>query len=326
MHTKSISLAFAAAFSAAAADDYKLLYQGNGSTTWLENLRVRSNGNVLTTVIGPPANLLSFDPSQENPKPVLISTFPSILGLSGITEVSHDVFIITGANTTGSNIQDPPKNATKVWMVDFNKGGPTTPQIDLIGEPILPLVTDFNGLTTFNESVVLASATFEDTVVAMDINTGDYWTAFDDSEMSSINGIRVGFDGYLYWTASSGAVRAPLNDDLTIGDAEVLYSGSYDDLAVSYNGFQPAGGNGTKYLYMADNEDLIQQLILDEATANVTSAITVATDNNATTFGKPTSCDFGRTRAQKNKVYCTTGGSLTTGSSIGGQLFEITLY
>lgn len=326
MYTKSISLAFATAISAAAADDYKLLYQGNGSTTWLENLRVRSNGNILTTVIGPPANLLSFDPTKEDCEPVLIRTFPSILGLSGITEVDHDVFIITGANTTGSNIQDPPKNATKVWKVDFNKGGPTTPQIDLIGEPVLPLVTDFNGLTTFNESIILASATFEDTVVAMDINTGEYWTAFEDSEMSSINGIRVGSDGYLYWTASNGAVRALLNDDLTIGDAEVLYSGSYDDLAVSYDGFQLAGGDGTKYLYMAANQDLIQQLIIDEATVNVTSAITVATANNATTWGKPTSCDFGRTEAQKNKVYCTSGGSLTTGSSLGGQLFEITVY
>lgn len=326
MYNKSISLAFSAAISVAAADSYKLLYQGNGSTTWLENLRVRSNGNVLTTVIGPPANLLSFDPTQDKPEPVLISTFPSILGLSGITEISHDVFIITGANTTGSNIQDPPKNATKVWKVDFNKGGPSTPQIDLIGEPVLPLVTDFNGLTTFNESIILASATFQDTVVAMDVNTGDYWTAFEDSEMSSINGIRVGSDGYLYWTASSGAVRARLNDDLTLGDAEVLYSGSYDDLAVSYDGFELARGNGTKYLYMADNMDLIQQLTLDEATVNVTSAITVATENNATSWGKPTSCDFGRTQEQKNKVYCTSGGSLDTGSSLGGQLFEITLY
>ncbi|KAJ4393448.1 hypothetical protein N0V93_002658 [Gnomoniopsis smithogilvyi] len=325
MHTKSVTIAFSAAVSLAAADSYRTLYQGNGSTTWLENLRVRSNGKVLTTVIGPPANLFSIDPTEENPEPVLISTFPSILGLSGITEVSHDVFYITGANTTGSNISDPPKNATKVWRVDFNQGGSNSPKIDLIAEPVLPLVTDFNGLTTFNESIILASATFQDTVVAMDINTGDYWTAFNNSEMSDINGIKAGSDGYLYWTATSGAVRAPLYENLTLGTAEVLYSGSYDDLAVSYDGFKLAT-NGTRYLYVADNEDIIQQLVVDSTTGNVTSATTAIESNNATTVGKPTGCDFGRTAEQKNKIYCTTGGSLTSGSTLGGQLFEITLY
>lgn len=324
MLTKSILVGLLAAVDLAAADSYRTLYQGNSSTTWLENLRVRSNGKVLTTVIGPPANLLSFDPSEANPKPVLISTFPSILGLSGITEVSHDVFYITGANTTGSNISDPPKNATKVWKVDFNTGCGNSPTIELIAEPVLPLVTDFNGLTTFNESIILASASFESTVVAMDINTGDYWTVFEDSEMSDINGIKVAQDGYLYWTSNSGVVRAPLNDDLTLGTSEVLSTGSYDDLAVSYDGFKLAA-NGTRYLYAADNEDLIQQIIVDEATGNVTAATTAATSDNSTTFGKPTACDFGRTAAQKNKVYCTTGGSLTD-STLGGQLFEITLY
>lgn len=325
MHRESIITGVAAAANLAAANTVRTLYQGNGSTTWLENLRVRSNGNVLTTVIGPPANLLSFDPSQQDPEPVLLSTFPSILGLSGITEVSPDVFYITGANTTGENISDPPVNATKVWKVDFKSGDGTNPTIELIAEPVLPLVTDFNGLTTFNESIILASATFEDTVVAMDINTGDYWTAFEDSEMSSINGIKVGQDGYLYWTASDGLVRAPLHDNLTLGTAEALYSGSYDDLAVSYDGFALAQ-NGTRYAYLASNTLAIQQLVLDDATGNVSSALDVAETTNSTTFGKPTGCDFGRAAWQKNKVYCTTGGSLTTGSTLGGQLFEITLY
>ncbi|KAH8668822.1 hypothetical protein BX600DRAFT_510888 [Xylariales sp. PMI_506] len=320
-----ITSVLAAANCSAAADSFRTLYQGNGSLTWLENLRVRSNGNVLTTVIGPPANLFSFDPSEATPEPVLLATFPSILGLSGITEVSHDVFYITGANTTGSNIEDPPVNATKVWKVDFNTGNGSEPSIELIAEPVLPLVTDFNGLTTFNESIILASATFQDTVVAMDVNTGDYWTAFDDAEMASINGIKSAQDGYLYWTASSGLLRAPLYDNLTLGAVESVYEGSYDDFAVSYDGFALAQ-NGTRYAYMASNVDAIQQLVLSDATGNVSSASYVLETTNSTTVGKGTGCDFGRAAYQKNKVYCTTGGDLTAGSSIGGQLFEITLY
>lgn len=324
MHTKYVA-GLAASASVASAASVTLLHQGNGSTTWLENLRVRSNGNILLTQIGPPANLLTLDPSEAEPEAVVIQNFPSILGLSGITEVKPDVFVITGANTTGSNISDPPLNATKVWIVDFNQGQGNNPLIELIAEPVLPLVTDFNGLTTFNETIILASATFQDTVVAMDITTGDYWTAFDDPLMASINGIKVGQDGYLYWTGNSGLARAPLYSNLTLGTAETLYDASYDDFAVSYDGFALAT-NGTRYAYMADNTDIIQQLIFDDATGNVTSVTSAAEATNSTTFGKPTGCDFGRTESQKNKVYCTTGGSLDTGSTVGGQLFELTLY
>lgn len=324
MHTKYLT-GLAASASVASGATVRQLFQGNGSTTWLENVRVRSNGNVLATQIGPPANLLSFDPSQAEPEAVLIQNFPSILGLSGITEVKPDVFVITGANTTGSNISDPPVNATKVWIVDFNQGQGNNPLIELIAEPVLPQVTDFNGLTTFNETTILASATFQDTVVAMDITTGDYWTVFDDALMASINGIKVGQDGYLYWTGNSGLARAPLYSNLTLGTAESLYDGSYDDFAVSYDGFALAT-DGTRYAYMADNEDAIQQLIIDDATGNVTSAVLVAETTNSTTWGKPTGCDFGRTESQKNKVYCVSGGSLTTGSTLGGQLFELTVY
>ncbi|PSR79580.1 hypothetical protein BD289DRAFT_339004, partial [Coniella lustricola] len=307
MQTKFIA-GLAASASVASGASVRQLYQGNGSTTWLENLRVRSNGNVLVTEIGPPANLLTFDPTQADPEAVVIQTFPSILGLSGITEVKPDVFVITGANTTGSNIADPPLNATKVWLVDFNQGQGNEPLIELIGEPVLPQVTDYNGLTTFNETIILASATFQDTVVAMDITTGAYWTVFDDPLMASINGIKASDDGYLYWTANSGLVRAPLYEDLTLGTAETVYEGSYDDFAVSDRGFA-LSVNGTRYAYMASNEDAVQQIIFDDATGNVSSAAFIAQTTNATEWGKGTACDFGRADWQKNKVYCTTGGS-----------------
>lgn len=324
MRSFSVLAAVFSGLGLALADPQRLIYQGNGSTTWLENLRVRSNGLVLTTVIGPPANFFSFDPSLKDPKPVLLATFPSILGLSGITEVSHDVFYITGANTTGSNIEDPPKNATKVWKVDFNGRADHDPKITLIAEPKLPLVTDFNGLTTFNSSIILASATFQDTVVALDVNTGKYWTAFKDANMTQINGIKVAADGYLYWTATSGLLRAKLYKNLTIGAAEALYTGSYDDFQISYDGFKLAK-NGKRYAYMADNMDAVQQLVFNDKTGVVSNATLVAETTNTTTWGKATACDFGRTAEQKNKVFCTSGGSLT-GGTLGGQLFEITLY
>lgn len=342
MHTKALRAGLSTA--AAATASYRQLYQGIGNTTWMENLRVRANGHVLTTVIGPPANLLSFDPSAPNPAPVVVSTFPSVVGLSGITEVTPDVFIITGSNFTGATVDDPPVNTNHIWKVDFNNNSSNAtdqqPTIELIAEPVLPLVTVFNGATTYNASLILAAAPYDDAVVALDVNTGAYWTAFEKiPEMVSINGIKVDHAaGYLYWTAPDyGVVRAPLSLDTwgPLGAAQVLHNATYDDLAVSpvTTTTTTKGTNGTvtstKVLYMADwDVDGIQQLVLDEATGAVLSATIVAeATGNGTTWGHPTGCDFGRTAAQRNKIYCNAGTSETStaDAGLGGQLFEITL-
>lgn len=282
----------------------------------------------MATVIGPPANLVEFDPSLSSPEEVVLHTFDSILGLSGITEIQPDVFIITGANTTGENIMDPPLNATGVWRVDFNQGNGTVPAVELIANPTAPAVTDFNGLTTYNESLILASASFEDSVFALDVNTGDYWEVIKDATMPSINGIKLN-DGFLYWTSTDGFFRAELYEDLTIGAVQNLTTGSFDDFAVSPNGFAVSGNAasaGYKYAYIAGIENVIEEVVLDAASGEVISTGVVDGATNSTTVARPTGCEFGRTKDQENKLFCTTGGAMSTNFEIGGQLLELTLY
>lgn len=66
----------------------------NGS--WAENLAVRSNGQLLVTVLTTP-ELYQIDPLGSH-QTQLIQKFPVAGGLLGITEVESDVFAIVAGN------------------------------------------------------------------------------------------------------------------------------------------------------------------------------------------------------------------------------------
>ncbi|PWY96054.1 hypothetical protein BO94DRAFT_542132 [Aspergillus sclerotioniger CBS 115572] len=293
----------------------RTIYQFSSNDTWLENLAVRSNGIILATEIGPPANLLAFDPRSPSPKKHILHTFDSVLGLSGITEAAHDIFYVTGANTTSANIDDPPKNATHVWRVDFNIGNGTAPEITLIARPTAP--TGFNGLAAFNETIILASASYQDSIFAVDTTTGYTWEAIKQTNlMSSINGLKIQ-DGFVYWTAGGDLYRALLYNNVTAGVGELIVKGtSFDDFAIAPDGFR--AGNGRKYVYAATAaENTIMEISFDlEGGENRTEV--VAGDLDSTEIAEPTGCAFGRGEGEVNVLYVTTGGGSAVAVDVDG--------
>src|SRR2546429_191408 len=66
------------------------------NSTWIENLAVRPNGNLLVTILNTP-ELYQVDPLDPR-EPALIHKFPRALGLLGIAEVDHDVFAVIAGN------------------------------------------------------------------------------------------------------------------------------------------------------------------------------------------------------------------------------------
>jgi len=65
--------------------------------TWVENLAVRKNGQILASILTTPEIYL-VDPSQQPPTAALVATFPA-LGCLGIAEVKPDLFyVITGTS------------------------------------------------------------------------------------------------------------------------------------------------------------------------------------------------------------------------------------
>ncbi|TVY80335.1 hypothetical protein LSUE1_G005676, partial [Lachnellula suecica] len=316
----------------------RTVYQFASNDTWLENVAVRSNGIILTTEIGPPASILAFDPRESNATKQVLMTFDTAPSLSGITEGAHDVFYVTGANTTFDNIEDPPTNATHVWQVDFNQNTTTTqnttkPAIKLVARPEAP--TGFNGMAAFNENIILASATYQDSIFAVDVTTGRTWEAIKDDLMTQINGIKVQ-DGFVYWTVGGDFCRAKLYPNVTAGTGEIIAKGSaFDDFALSPNGFKlnTTVGNSTKYAYAATaGYNSILQISFNSKDGGMNETETIAGSEYSTEIAEPTGAAFGRGVGQLNKLYVTTGSGSGenvdvngVATAVGAQLLEIQL-
>ncbi|PYH38081.1 uncharacterized protein BO87DRAFT_393549 [Aspergillus neoniger CBS 115656] len=289
------TLALSASTLASAELNVRTVYQFASNDTWLENLAVRSNGLILATEIGPPASLLSFDPRSSSPKKNVIHTFSSVLGLSGITEAAHDVFYVTGANTTSDNISDPPKNATHIWRVDFTTN-PDTPDIKLIARPTAP--TGFNGLAAFNETIILASASYHKT------------------PSSPINGLKVQ-DNFVYWTANGALYRAELYSNVTAGPGElIVQSTAFDDFAVAPDGLRAASGRKFAYAATAAMNTIMQISFDLQGGRNLTSVIAGSLDS--TEVAEPTGCAFGRGEGEMDWLYVTTGGASAVNVDVDG--------
>ncbi|PWY65397.1 hypothetical protein BO83DRAFT_367890 [Aspergillus eucalypticola CBS 122712] len=327
----SVNLALTLA-TTAAANRVRTVYQFRSNDTWLENVATRSNGIVLATEIGPPANLLAFDPSEKHPHKVVIRDFTSVLGLSGIAEGAHDVFYVAGANTTSDNISDPPTNATHVWRVDFNHNE-QHPKIDLLCRPQAP--TGFNGLTAMNETILLASASYQDSIFAINAETGYTWEAIkQESKMSMINGIKVS-DGFVYWSAGGALYRAELHDNVTASTGQMIYQATaIDDFAISPNGFSlnSTYGSEYKFAYLATaSENSVEQVIFTKNGTFVGAQI-IAGAVDSTEVAEPTGVFFGRGEDEINKIFVVTGGGSAvnvdvngTDVAVGAQLLEIRL-
>ncbi|THV52877.1 hypothetical protein BGAL_0065g00050 [Botrytis galanthina] len=336
----SLGLTLVLGLQVAAEFPVRTVYQFASNDTWLENPVVRSDGFILATEIGPPARLLAFDPTQEYPEKQVVATFANVLGLTGITESAHNVFYITGANTTSATIRDPPKNATQVWRVDYS-GNTTEPVITHIASPTYPTIIDFNGLAAYDESIILASASHDNAIAAIDVETGRTWVAFEDDSMSNINGIKIQ-DDYIYWTAGSNFCRAELYSNFTISIAEVIALGledgsslNFDDFALSPNGWKTNQTNseGRKYAYLTTSvNNSIMEISFDAKTGGNNETAIIAGALYSTEIAEPTGVAFGRAQGQINKLYVTTGGGSGMNvdvdgveTAVGAQLLEITL-
>ncbi|CAM6129036.1 unnamed protein product [Calypogeia fissa] len=58
--------------------------------TWVENLAIRSNGEILITLAEPNLYLVNTTAKSAT----LVYTFPHVLNLGGITELDHDIFYL----------------------------------------------------------------------------------------------------------------------------------------------------------------------------------------------------------------------------------------
>lgn len=283
------------------------IYQFPHTGTWVENLAVRADGQLIITRLDQPIIQL-VDPFTPGKEPVTIHTFPAAAGALGIAEYAPDTFAVITGNfslATGAN----PPGEYSVWKVDMRSyHGPGTATVIKITD--VPTARLLNGATVLDHSkgAILIADSFAGNVIRVDTDECTYTVVQSDPTMAGVadGGIPIGInglhvrDGKLYFTNGSKNqfVRVHIHNDGTAsGPYETLVTntvGRFDDFAFDKFGevFACQGPSGTLGKITVKGNVGTEQEV--EA-------------GNATMVGN-TSAQFGRTPSDLNTLYVTTNG------------------
>lgn len=279
--------------------------------TFIENIAVRSNSNLLLTSMSVP-DLFSIDPKATTPTASAIHTFPNATGLSGIAEVAPDVFaLVTGVWDLAATRAAP--GSLAVWIVDFTvtAGGSQAPSTRLLTR--IANSTIFNGIARHptNPALLLAADSAAGAVWRVDLATGAYGVAFSSPLLAPTGtapGTNLGVNGlkargrYLYFTNSAQRFfgRVPVDGlGVPTGSIEVISRSTdagadvvYDDMALDRD-----GGGGA---WIASHPSYAVHVKLDGTQRVV---------NDTALLLNPTSAAFGRgDGGQEKTLYVTNGG------------------
>lgn len=287
--------------------------------TWVENIAVRRNGNLLVTFTSPLASLHEINPSHPpnttaDPAATLLHTFTNHTSALGISELTPDVFAVLADNS--------------VYRVDLSAANGTTitPIATLSNAGLLNGMATLPATTTSSSPSLLISDSELGLVWHLDPLTGAHAVFLQHNATMSpapFNGLFLGINGlryvppspssyssssdnlgYAYYVNSPRGVfcRVPV-DPATgkpAGAVEVVASGVLtDDFAVRREG---EGDEIVGYL-SGLNDNVIRRV---EESGRVT---VVAGGLNSTAVAGATSGAFGRTEGWKDTLFVTTGGA-----------------
>ncbi|KAM0803135.1 hypothetical protein BDR22DRAFT_802064 [Usnea florida] len=268
--------------------------------TWVENLAVRSNGQILVTLASAP-EIYQVDPTLKQPA-TLVHTFPGYLACLGITELQQDVFYVITGNFSTVTITTGP-GSYSVWKLDMRGystyGGALTPSVTKIAD--FPKSVFFNGVTSANQEILLIADSRASAVVTLNLAnkaigkiTDPLMAGLATGEEVGVNGVKTR-QGTLYFTNSDQGLFAeiPLN---YAGTASTAAAKTVSSNLPSPDDFQfdPAGDT-----YFAGNNEL-------RSRATVNGAVT--TVSNSSLLVGSTAVEFGRLTNDLDSVYVTTNG------------------
>ncbi|KAK0721120.1 hypothetical protein B0H67DRAFT_484028 [Lasiosphaeris hirsuta] len=290
--------------------------------TWIENIAVRSNGQLLVTLFSSP-ELYQIDPFDPNPTPELVARFPNALGILGITELEEDVFAITKGNFSSETGNVAPASFS-VWKADLRGG---TPALSRIAD--VPAATILNGVSTVKQGskfVILADS-MAGVLWRVNLETAEYDIILNSTATQPTTPFPVGWgangvharDGNLFFTNSDrGLYRARIHDDGTLGGRVEVVANltGADDFTFDARG----------QVYLSRGRDDVigkvtsggELVTLDTANAD---APVLLEGNTAVAFGR-TTCD-------RRTLYVATNGGwsgLVPGTAqVGGRVLAIDL-
>ena len=303
--------------------------------TWIENIATRPNGNLLLTTLSLPV-IYTLNPNISSPEVSIAHTFPNQTGISGITEVSPDIYVAASGlwNVTAARAA---LGSMNIWILDFTSGSNTTasPSPEVKHITAIPNSTALNGLASIPGSADLALISDSElgAVWVVNLRTAEYKISFSSpffmptgtnlGENLGINGIKTlstqqGI--FLYFTnsaqgifgrvliTSSGGQQGPVEVITNVTSAEGAMGGNYDDSAFDGEGNAWIATH-LDYVVEAAGETGAQRVIVNE-----------------TLLLNPTSAAFGRGgQRQERTLYVTNGGVFEESGLVDGGVVAVDL-
>lgn len=255
---------------------------------WLEGISVRENGQLVVNRLDVP-ELWTIDPLSKESKKIL--SIPNALGLTGITEVEHDVFAFVAGNfsTADFTVQ---AGTWSVWKVNIAE---EEPKAELIAE--VPEGGFLLGAATFDSDTVLVADAAEGKIIRVSVSTGKYSTIGEDDAFKpaedaaipeAIHGIRY-YKEEIYYTNTFGNAfgRVPIDPSTAeVGEVNVVANLTNSPLDVAVD------GDGIAYVGQ-----------IDQGIVKIFRNGTVVPAWNVTSV---TSLAFGRTQEDSDVLYAGT--------------------
>lgn len=296
------------------------LYNFHSEDIWLENIAVRSTGQLLLTTISQPW-LYTFDPSEQpNPAPRIRAELPDVNGCTGITETADpDVFAISCA------IHGP---------AAFEARGNVVITLDLRDDSKQPFVTKvadipeaklLNGMTTTHpDGLLLMSDSSGGSIWWANLSSTEYGILVNNDPLlqpggivpCGVNGIRTHGNDLFFANSGMGLFGRITLDGWgnAMGEAERLGDvpggvRAFDDFAVD--------GEGTKWV--ATHDDAVTVIKAGGERWVIRDV------GNGVGLRAPTSAAMGRgSKEEERTVYVVTGGvGMLQGGVRGGQIVAI---
>ena len=287
----------------------RTVFQLESIGTWFENIAVRSNGLLLATRVDAP-EVWQIDPTTGTGS-VVVTFPPPITGVTGITELTADVFAIgAGQYNAGSGTV---VGSWEIHLVDFASPGSLTPTL----VTKIPEAGLINGLATWDENTVLAADSEFGALYKVDVGARSAAKVLQHEEMTSpagapmqigINGVKVR-DGHVYFSNSmrQSVYRVAVNAGLdAAGPVETLASGfMVDDFALD--------ADGTVYGATHPMNTIVK--IVPGSPGEV-----IAGNVESLELAAGTACAFGRGKDDGKTLYVVTAGALV--APVKGELRE----
>ncbi|KAH8800171.1 quino protein amine dehydrogenase beta chain-like protein [Xylogone sp. PMI_703] len=286
---------------------YLILHQWT-DPTFIENLAVRSNGEILLNFLTTP-ELWLLSPTRPE-EPVLLYTFPKVLGLVGITELQPDIFYVVAGNFSVAT-GDFGVGSYSVWKVDLTSYSKHhSIVVDKVTD--MPEAHLLNGNEVLTETkdggIIIIADSARGVVWQLDVQTKKYSILVDLPEMKpttlspfqlGINGIKVR-DSYLYWTAGvdESFNRVKINTSgQAVGKVEAIRTGRFgDDFVLDKHGNAWIATQINNTIEVISQDFKKQRVVLG--------------DLKSLTVPGATACRFGRTKDSLHTLYVSTGGGL----------------